>query len=137
MPSAIGAVVDGVPTTSQIPLSGHFEPVRAVVPKGERLTSRLQKNKERDMAKFGLVKSFDIDDGQLDDLRVQDCFVLGYELAMVDQLVEGDDEISQLIHANNRERVAKSCRDADRQFRIAWMDEDPSEDWLMLYVDAR
>ena len=34
LPSAIGAVVDGVPTTSQTPLSGHFSPVRAVVPMG-------------------------------------------------------------------------------------------------------
>ncbi|MEV6525925.1 hypothetical protein AB0M43_28675 [Longispora sp. NPDC051575] len=29
---AIGAVVDGVPTTFQTPLSGHRSPVRAVVP---------------------------------------------------------------------------------------------------------
>jgi hypothetical protein len=31
-PLAIGAVVDGVPTTFQMPLSGHRSPVRAVVP---------------------------------------------------------------------------------------------------------
>ncbi len=35
LPSAIGAVVDGVPTTSQTPLSGHFWPVLAVVPMGD------------------------------------------------------------------------------------------------------
>lgn len=34
MPLAIGAVVEGVPTTFQIPLSGHFCPVDAVVPIG-------------------------------------------------------------------------------------------------------
>lgn len=34
MPLAIGAVVEGVPTTFQIPLSGHFCPVEAVVPTG-------------------------------------------------------------------------------------------------------
>jgi hypothetical protein len=31
---AMGAVVEGVPTTFQIPLSGHFCPVEAVVPIG-------------------------------------------------------------------------------------------------------
>jgi hypothetical protein len=33
-PLAIGAVVDGVPTTFQTPLSGQFCPVDAVVPSG-------------------------------------------------------------------------------------------------------
>ena|SRR6266542_1971210 len=36
LPLAIGAVVDGVPTTAQTPLSGHLSPVRAVVPSGTR-----------------------------------------------------------------------------------------------------
>ncbi|HDV7313016.1 TPA: hypothetical protein RKK61_004721 [Enterobacter hormaechei] len=35
LPLAIGAVVEGVPTTFQIPLSGHFCPVEAVVPIGD------------------------------------------------------------------------------------------------------
>lgn len=34
LPLAMGAVVEGVPTTFQIPLSGHFCPVEAVVPIG-------------------------------------------------------------------------------------------------------
>ena len=33
-PFAIGAVVEGVPTTVHTPLSGHFSPVLAVVPMG-------------------------------------------------------------------------------------------------------
>lgn len=33
---AMGAVVEGVPTTCQTPLSGHVSPVRAVVPIGAR-----------------------------------------------------------------------------------------------------
>jgi len=35
LPFAMGAVVDGVPTTFQTPLSGHFFPVEAVVPRGD------------------------------------------------------------------------------------------------------
>jgi len=34
LPFAIGAVVVGVPTTFQTPLSGQDSPVRAVVPRG-------------------------------------------------------------------------------------------------------
>lgn len=37
LPSEIGAVVLGEPTTSQTPDSGHRSPVRAVVPSGTRL----------------------------------------------------------------------------------------------------
>jgi hypothetical protein len=36
LPTAMGAVVDGTVVTCQIPLSGHFSPVRAVVPRGLR-----------------------------------------------------------------------------------------------------
>jgi hypothetical protein len=36
LPLEIGAVVDGEPITCQTPLSGHFSPVRAVVPIGAR-----------------------------------------------------------------------------------------------------
>jgi hypothetical protein len=35
LPLAMGAVVDGVPTTVQTPLSGHLCPVEAVVPIGD------------------------------------------------------------------------------------------------------
>ena len=38
---AIGAVVDGVPTTFHNPLSGHFSPVLAVVPIGLRFIVEL------------------------------------------------------------------------------------------------
>ena len=37
LPLAIGAVVDGVPITCQMPLSGQVCPVRAVVPSGARV----------------------------------------------------------------------------------------------------
>ncbi len=34
LPYAMGAVVDGVPTTTHTPLSGQLEPVLGVVPRG-------------------------------------------------------------------------------------------------------
>ncbi len=86
------------------------------------------------MSEFGLVKSFQIDNGELDGLRPQDCFVLGYELAQVDQLLKGTTGIRQPVHADNRERIESACNDAGRPFQLAWLSGDVSESWLLLEV---
>lgn len=86
------------------------------------------------MSTFGLIKSFDIDHGELDDISKQESFVLGYELATIDALLKSTDEISQLVHAENQHRVRKSCLESKREFKLTWMAEDPSESWLMLSV---
>src|SRR5436190_23824872 len=88
------------------------------------------------MANFGLIKSFDIDDGQLDGLSSQQCFVLGYELAEVDCLLKIDQPIKRPVHADNRERIEFSCRDSGRAYKLNWMQGDPSESWMLLEVDA-
>jgi len=86
------------------------------------------------MATYGLVKSFNIDNGELDGLRLKDCFVLGYELALIDNLVKLSDGFSRPVHVENRERVERSCHDASREFRLKWMEGDSSESWLWLEV---
>lgn len=86
------------------------------------------------MSNFGLIKSFGIDDGQLDDISRQQCFVLGYELAQIDQLLESGEPIRRSVNAGNRERIEASCRDAERTFRINWLPGDASESWLLLDV---
>jgi hypothetical protein len=86
------------------------------------------------MANFGLVKSFDIDNGELDGVSAQQCFVLGYELAQIDFLLKSGDAIRQPIHADNLSRIQKSCADANRRFRTTWMAGDQSESWLLLEV---
>lgn len=88
------------------------------------------------MATFGLVKSFDIDHGELDGLPSNECFVLGYELALVDCLLKHPEPISRPVHADNRQRIEKACRAAGRVFSLSWMQADSSETWLSLEVDA-
>lgn len=88
------------------------------------------------MSEFGLIRSFNIDDGQLDSNTKQECFVLGYECAIVDERLKSPMEFSQLLHAENRERVVSACIDAGRQHQVTWMDQDQSESWMMLYVSA-
>jgi len=86
------------------------------------------------MARFGLVKSFLIDDGQLDGRSPQECFVLGYELAQIDQLLKATGGIRQPVHADNRERIESACKDAGRPYRLTWLPGDVSESWLLLEV---
>lgn len=86
------------------------------------------------MAEFGLVKSFGIDNGELDGLRPQECFVLGYELAMIDALLKEPKGFNRPVHAHNKERIEKACRDANRPFILRWMEGDSSESWMQLDV---
>ena len=86
------------------------------------------------MSEYGLIKSFGIDNGELDGLRPKDCFVLGYELALVDNLIVSGQQIHQPVHADNRDRIEASCRDAGRHFSLKWLEGDASESWLLLDV---
>lgn len=88
------------------------------------------------MAEFGLVKPFDIDDGQLDGLSPQQCFVLGYELAQIDALLELPHAISRPVHAANRRRIKRSCGDSGRCYSLTWASDDVSESWMQLEVQA-
>lgn len=88
------------------------------------------------MSEFGLVKSFQIDNGELDGLSVQECFVLGYELAMVDQLLKATAEIRQPVHADNQTRIKSACEDAGRIYRLTWLPGDVSESWMLLEAAA-
>lgn len=82
-----------------------------------------------------LQKSFDIDDGELYGMSPQECFVLGYELAMIDSLLEHErDSFTRMVHATNRDRIQKWCDDADRECRIVWHHGDSSETWMQLDV---
>ena len=85
---------------------------------------------------FGLLKSFDIDNGELDGLTPQEIFVLGYELAQIDSRLERADKISLMVHSDNRPRIEKSCKDSGRNFSLNWMEGDRSESWMQLEVAA-
>lgn len=89
------------------------------------------------MPEYGLIKSFDIDNGELEGLGPQEIFVLGYELAQIDHKLEGTKEFSQPVHAENRQRIIKACGDSGRQYRLTWLPGDESESWLLLQVAAR
>jgi hypothetical protein len=86
------------------------------------------------MSNFKLKKSFGIDNGELDECSRQQCFVLGYELAQIDHLLESDAEIHKPVHAANRQRIEAACLDAKRTHQLTWLPGDLSESWLLLEV---
>ena len=59
------------------------------------------------MKSWKLVESFDVDDGSLDGLSPQLCFVLGTEWEKFFQRLATGASFSDLIHANNAERLVR------------------------------
>lgn len=86
------------------------------------------------MSKFGLVFSFGIDNGELDDFSRQQCFVLGYELAQLDAMLEKPAGFSKPVHAANADRISRLCEHHKREFSLPWMPNDSSETWMELTV---
>ena len=86
------------------------------------------------MADFGLIKSFDIDHGELDLLSKQQCFVLGYELAQIDDLLSKSEGIVKMVNADNAPRIEKACQKAGRNYQLNWLQGDQSESWMQLEV---
>lgn len=88
------------------------------------------------MAEFGMLKSFHIDNGELDGLRLNEAFTLGYELAMIDALIDLGVPFNRPVHSANRERIEESFAKAGRECELTWMHTDTSEEWMWLHASA-
>ena len=86
------------------------------------------------MAEFGCVRPFGIDDGELEGFNPQQCFVLGYELALIDALLEREAGFHRIVHAANQQRIEAEIVRKGREFRWEWPSDDGSEMWVNLYV---
>jgi hypothetical protein len=88
-----------------------------------------------DNGNYVLLESFGIDNGELDEMTPQECFVLGYELSQVSRRAETDrTEFRMLIHAENQARIALALVKRNRPHVITWMRNDLSEGWLEILV---
>ena len=84
---------------------------------------------------FELIRAFHIDNGELDESPKNECFVLGYELGQIDELLKHEKkQFERPVHSDNRERIEESCQDSGRRFRLVWQSCDPSESWMWLSV---
>lgn len=86
---------------------------------------------------FHCSRPFGIDDGELDGKSPQECFVLGYETAQLDALIEHPDRIpfSKTIHSDNRARIESNLVRHSRKFKFEWPTDDRSESYLYLTVE--
>ena len=62
---------------------------------------------EKPVAEFGLMESFEIDDGQLDNVSRTDAFAMGVEWQMFRTRLESGRPFSTLVIAENAERLTK------------------------------
>lgn len=82
------------------------------------------------MADYELEKPFRIDNGELDEISKQQCFVLGFELAQIDALLQSGEPFKKPVHADNRERIEQFCKAEGVKYRLDWL----TDDWMNLTV---
>lgn len=80
------------------------------------------------MAEFHCKESFSIDEGELDGLSSQKCFVLGYELAMITDHWDAGGVPDKPVHPENRDRLeaAAERRGVGVEFAVY------HDDWLWM-----
>ena len=62
------------------------------------------------MSRYSLKESFHIDDGQLDGLSIQECFVLGYEYSQVCHKMDIFAPVRDMtVHRANIDRLNKAA----------------------------
>ena len=89
-------------------------------------------------AEYRNCEPFLIDDGQLDGMTPQQCFVLGYELHTVVKVAECcDHEVDMTVHAENVERVEAFLTARHRGWSWMWPSDDVSESWVYLKIHPR
>lgn len=86
---------------------------------------------EEKLTEFNMVEPFHVDDGELNDLTLQQVFVLGVEFEMIRAQLETGAPFERMFHSDNIDRVEKMCNRQRRFFNIALHD-----DWPVLAVDA-
>ena len=71
-----------------------------------------------------LTETFDIDNGELNDIPIEHVFVLGYELAEVHQLMDRGGRFDKMIHWDNLERVKKSAKRRGVPLEVTRINDD-------------
>lgn len=80
--------------------------------------------------------SMEIDDGQLDGLTPQECFLLGYEYATITANIRAGEPFESLVNADNSDRIKLFCRSVDARYSMEWNRRDQSEGWKFLVFEG-
>lgn len=85
--------------------------------------------------KWSLQFSFDIDSDRLSSLEKNECFVLGFELGVLYELAhDKSQQIEKIVHADNQDRIRRLMEKEKRQYKLTYMPNDVSEQWMQLIV---
>jgi hypothetical protein len=83
-------------------------------------------------ATWGLVEPFEIDNGELDGLRPQECFALGVEWQMFRSQLQSGKPFTTLVLASNADRLTKLAERSQR-----FVESRPASDgWANLTVGS-
>lgn len=86
------------------------------------------------------IRPFLIDDGQLKGIGRNECFVLGYELHVIDEWIRcvllglPSELRERTVHVHNRERIQWKLDAWKIRHRWVWMEADASEEWIRLVL---
>jgi hypothetical protein len=83
------------------------------------------------MPEYKLMEPFDIDNGELEGLRPQEVFCLGYEWRQIQDMLDTGDGISHTIHTPNANRIKRMCIRRARQCKV---EDSGVEGWSFLEV---
>ena len=93
-----------------------------------------------DNAEYDLMEPFDIDNGELDGLRPQECFVLGVEWQMCAALADTGKAWGKMIHLMNLPRIEAMLNRRGLEHVAAGLNMDASlatmNDWVSISVEA-
>ena len=99
----------------------------------EKKTNRLENGEEMSAIGYVPITSFYIDDGELNDLPREKCFVLGVEWASFrHMLLNVEGEFTYEIHEENRDRIICLLDEHNREYEVELKEVD--ETWLSITV---
>lgn len=84
-------------------------------------------------ANFDLCEPFDIDNGELDGLTPQECFVLGVEWCQFWKLLDDGTAFELTVHERNASRLQALAVRHKRDCSVHWIHEDHAG-WRLIRV---
>lgn len=85
------------------------------------------------MAGYDLMEPFDIDHGELDGLRPQDVFVMGYELCQFHALADKGLAFQKPAHVANIDRISAALNRRGLAFEVVI---ETDGEWATFTVEA-
>lgn len=82
-------------------------------------------SEHKENVEYEFFESFEIDDGELEGISQEECFVLGAEfMQRLQEIKEGKQELRFPIHNNNTNRIGNTAKRFGYEIQTTKVDED-------------